>query len=130
MTLAVADPSLRLGMTMVCLYEDREDIGLTEDEQLLAVDRDFRAAVLPVQHLVADLDVHRNALVLLEAARSHGNDLALLRLLLRRVGDVQASAHLFGLLEGPNDDAVGQWVDLDSGLGGHTVSSSFLWLRL
>src|SRR4051812_37545644 len=104
--------------------DDREDVALAEDQELLALDRDFGAAVLPVLHLVANLDVHRNALVLLESAGSDGDDLALLRLLLRCVGDIQPTAHLFALLERSNDDAVGQWADLRTGLGGHTVCFS------
>src|SRR4029078_7330589 len=87
-------------------------------------------AVLPVQHLVADLHIHRDALVLLEPARAHGNDLALLRLLLRGIGDIQTAAHLLRLLERTDNDAVRQRVDLHTGLGGHTVCSSLLWLRL
>src|SRR4051812_31509550 len=104
--------------------DDREDVALAEDQELLALDRDFGSAVLPVQHLVADFDVHRNTLVLLESARSDGNDLTLLGLLFRRVRDIQPTAHLLALLERTNDDAVGQRADLRTGLGGHTVCFS------
>src|SRR3954467_3338594 len=43
------------------LVQNREDVGFTQDQQLLAIDRDFSAAVFPVQHLVTDLHVHRDA---------------------------------------------------------------------
>src|SRR3954467_4417185 len=110
------------------LAQNREDVGLTEDEQLLTINRDFGAAILPVKDLVADLHVHRHALVLLEPTRSNGDDLTLLRLFLRRVGDIHSAAHRFGFFQRPNDNAIGQWADLHTGLGGHTVCASCLWL--
>jgi hypothetical protein len=45
--------------------------------------------------------------------------LTLLRLLLRRVGDVQPAAHLLGLLERADDDPIGQRLHGDGVLGGH-----------
>jgi len=53
---------------------------------------DLRAAVLAVQHHVADLHVHRHALGtgVVKAARAHRQDLALLGLLLGGVRDHQA----------------------------------------
>src|SRR5665647_2265189 len=77
---------------------NREDVRLAQNEVLLGVDGDFGAAVLPVQHLVADLHAHRDELAVLVAARTNGDDLTLHRLLLRRVRDVQAAAHLLGFL--------------------------------
>src|SRR5689334_711326 len=88
--------------------EYAEYIGFAKNEQLLTIDGDLGAAVLSVEHLVADLDVHRDALVLLEAARADGDDLALLRLFFRGIGDIEPAAHLLRVVECPDDDAIGE----------------------
>ena len=100
---------------------DGENVALAQDEKRLAVDDDLGAAVLSVQDLVADLDVHRHALAFVEPARADGEDLALLRLLLGGVGDEQSTAGLLCFFERPHHDAIGERADLDSGgvLGGH-----------
>ena len=75
--------------------------------QLLVLELELGAGVLGVEDLVADLDVHRLALaVVVEAAGAGGEDRALLRLLLGRVG--QDDAALGHLLAGGglDDDAV------------------------
>src|SRR5690349_23219239 len=59
------------------LLDDREDVARREDEVLLAVVLHLGAAVLAVQHDIAGLDVERQALAVLEAARTHGQDDAL-----------------------------------------------------
>src|SRR5436309_11969377 len=84
-----------------------EHVGFAEDEQLLTIDGDFGAAVLSVEDLVSGFDLHRNALVLLEAPRPNGDDLALLRLFFRGIRDIQPAAHLLPLFRGPDDDAIG-----------------------
>src|SRR5260221_261697 len=83
---------------------------------VFVVDLDLSAAVFPVQHAVAHLDLERHALALLEAPRSHGDDLALLRLLLRRIRDVQPAPHRLRVLEWTNRDAIGERVHLHLGL--------------
>src|SRR5687768_13559928 len=106
--------------------DDGEDVALAENQELLAVDRDFGAAVLPVKDLVADLEVHRDSLALLEAAGADGDDLALLRLLLRGVRDIETTAHLLGLFQCLDDDAISQRADLrrSGALCGHRVHPS------
>src|SRR5690606_16699524 len=66
------------------LLDDREQVASGEHQVLLTVVLDLGAAVLAVEDDVALLDVQRDALVALvvPAARAHGQDLALLRLLL------------------------------------------------
>src|SRR3954468_10833382 len=60
-----------------------QDVGLAQDEQLLAVHLDLCTAVLRVEDLVALGHVERHALtVVVELAVTDGEDLALLRLLL------------------------------------------------
>jgi hypothetical protein len=77
---------------------------------------DFGAAVLPVENLVADLELHRNAHVLLVAAGADGDDLALLRLFLGGVGNEETAAHLLSVLERPHNYAIGEGSDLGAGL--------------
>src|SRR5690606_8896920 len=67
-----------------CLLRgDRVYVAVREDEVLLVVVLDLGAAVLAVEHDVADLDVDRHALALVvDAAGADGDDGALLGLLL------------------------------------------------
>src|SRR5436305_157571 len=70
-----------------CALDDAEDFVLAHDQVLLAVNLYLRAAVLAEEHAVAGLNVQGDALaVVLALAVADGYDLALLRLLLRRVG--------------------------------------------
>src|SRR5690242_10949127 len=93
--------------------QDGEDVGLAEDEKRLAVYDDFGAAVFPKEDSVADLDVHRDALAVVEAARADGEDLALLRLLLGGVRDEQSPTGQSCFFERPHQDAIGERTDLD-----------------
>src|SRR5438094_2711452 len=67
--------------------DDAEDVLLTEDQVLLAVELDLAAGVLAEQHTIAFLDVGRQHLPVFAPARAHGHPEALLGLLLGRVGD-------------------------------------------
>src|SRR3954468_1661349 len=63
--------------------DDRQDVLLADDEHVVAVELEFGAGVLGVEHLVPDLDVHRLACAVLEdLPGSGGEDRALLGLLL------------------------------------------------
>src|SRR5262249_18527636 len=101
---------------------DREHIRLAENEQLLAIHGHFRAAVLPVQHLVADFHFHRHPLPFVEPARTHRDDLTLLRLLLGGGRDVETTPHLLRLFQRLHDDPVSQRADFRAHgtLRGHT----------
>ena len=56
--------------------DDREDVLLADDEEVLVVDLELGPGVLRVEDLVALLDVHRLALAVVEdAARADGEDL-------------------------------------------------------
>src|ERR1043165_8587945 len=95
--------------------DDAEAFVLAHDEILLAVKLDLRAAVLAEEHAVACLHVERDALaVLLALAVADGDHLALLRLLLRRVGDDDAAAHLLAFLDALQDHSVVQGFDVRS----------------
>src|SRR5439155_5589501 len=70
------------------LLENGEDVFLAHDEVLLVVQLDLRAGVLPEQDLVAGLHLEGDLLaVVTDLAVPDGDHLALLRLLLRRVGN-------------------------------------------
>src|ERR1044072_9254886 len=95
--------------------DDAEDFVLAHDEVLLAVELDLGAAVLAEEHAVALLHVEPDAgAVVLALALADGDDLALLRLLLRRVRDDDPAAHLLALFDALDDHAVVQWFDVGS----------------
>src|SRR5215472_3064637 len=88
--------------------DDAEDVFLTQDEVLLAVDLDLGPRVLAEQDTVARLHIEGDDLaVLVHLPLAHGDDLALLGLLLRGVGDDDAAGALL-LLEPLDDQPVGQ----------------------
>src|SRR5215468_3993807 len=81
----------RRGGAFRSLLDDCEDVAGGEYEVLLTGVLDLGAAVLGVDHGVADLDVDRHPVTLVvETAGAHSEDGALLRLLLGGVRDHQA----------------------------------------
>src|SRR6266540_684932 len=88
------------------LVDDGQNVASREDQVLLPLDLYLGPAVLRVDDAVADLDVDRHPLPLLETARTHRHDLALLRLLLGRIGDHDAGDRRLLLLLGLDDDPV------------------------
>src|SRR4051794_33264650 len=95
----------------------REHVGLAQDEQVLALDLDLRAAVLGVEDLVALAHVERDALVgaVVPAAVTDGQDLALLGLLLRGVGEHETGRGGLLLLDRLDDQAVAERLELHVG---------------
>src|SRR5205814_8643421 len=103
---AASRPPSVFNVTVLLLHL-REHVARGENEILLAVDLDLGAAVLGVDDLVADCDVHGDALALFEPPGAHGNDLTLLRLLLGGVRDDDpARCLLLCFFERPDDDPV------------------------
>src|SRR5215813_13120145 len=94
--------------------DDAEDVFLTQDEVLLAIDLDLGPRILPEQDAVARLHVERNDLALVvELPPPHGDHLALLGLLLGGVRDDDATgALLLLILEPLYDQPVGQGANL------------------
>src|SRR4051794_10136534 len=95
--------------------DDGEDVAGGEDEELLAAVLDLGAAVLAVEDRVADLDVERDPLLALvvEAAGTDRDDLALLGLLLRGVRDDQTGGRRLLCVERLDDDPVLEGLDGD-----------------
>src|SRR5690349_13784784 len=96
-------------MTLSSLREDREDVFLTEQDELFAVDLDLGARVLAEEDLVPLLHVERQRLAVLERlARPDGHDDALEGLLLGGVRDDDPALGLLLFLSAPDDEAIGQ----------------------
>src|SRR6266404_3636669 len=89
------------------LDQHPHDVALFHDEVLNAIDFDLGARPFAEQDAVADLDVDRDELAaLVAAARSNGDDLALLRLLLGGVGNDDATSGLRLGIDSLDDNAV------------------------
>src|ERR671919_1627635 len=90
------------------LLHDRKYVTGREDEHVLAFDGDLGAAVLAVEDGVAHAHTDGDDLAgLLGAlARAHGQDLALLRLLLGCIGNDQSAGGRLPALTGLYDDAI------------------------
>jgi hypothetical protein len=83
------------------------------------------AAVLAVEHHVANLDVHGHTLGtgVVEPTRAHREDLALLGLLLRGIGDDQSRCGRLLGFERADHDAVFQRLENNLGGGRHDLTS-------
>src|SRR6266705_1553443 len=112
---------------MICslLLDDGEHVTGGEHEVLLAAVLDFGAAVLAVQHDVADLHVHRDALgaCIVEPARTHRDDFALLGLLLGGVRNDQAGRGRLLGFERADHDPVFERLENNLGGGRHDLTS-------
>src|SRR4051794_35728010 len=91
---------------------DREDVARGKDEVLLAGVLDLGAAVLAVDDLVTDSDVERDTVaVVVDAAGTDRQDLALLGLLLGGVRDDETGGRGLLGLHGLDDNAVFERLD-------------------
>src|SRR5947208_5566284 len=89
------------------LFENAHDVAFLHDQEIDAVDLDLGARPLAEQHALADLEVDRDQLAgLIAAARPHGDDLALARLLLGGVGNDDAAGRLRLGIDALDDDAI------------------------
>src|SRR4051794_34316583 len=107
--------------------DDRENVAGREDQVVLAAELDLGATVLGVDDLVADGDIERDAVaVVVDAAGAHGDDLALLRLLLGGVGDDQTGSSGLLSLDLLDDDAILERLDGDRHVDPFPVKNSVL----
>src|SRR5215210_1780383 len=102
--------------------DDREDVLLADDQEILVIELELGARVLPVEDLLPDLDVHRGPLALgVEGAGADREDLALLGLLLGGVRQHDAAlGHLLARRR-LDDDAVAEGLELGLRGGGQRV---------
>src|SRR2546423_8488586 len=94
--------------------DETEDVFLTQDEKLLVVELEFGPGVLLEQNAVTLFEVHRDALAGVGVAVTGADceDAALLGLLLRGVRQNDAALGDFLTLEGLDDDARTEWLEL------------------
>jgi hypothetical protein len=99
-----------------CLGDDlREHVRLAQDQNVVGTELDLGPAVLRVDDLVALGDLHGHDLALVVArARADREDAAALRLLLRRIGQDDPARRRLLLLEGLDDQAVAQRLQIHS----------------
>src|SRR3984885_12508550 len=90
-----------------CAFNHAHDVGLLHDQELLAIDLDFRARPLAEQDAVAGFEFDgRDLAALIAPTGSDRDDLTLLRLFLDGVGDDDAALGLGVSLDAADDDAV------------------------
>src|SRR4051812_44280258 len=115
------EPGVRRTTRRMRSGNDGQHVAGRQDEVLVAAVLHLGAAVLAVDDLVAHRDVERDAVaVVVDATGTDRLDLALLGLLLGRVGDDQAGSRGLLRLERLDDDAVLERLDVDR----HVVSTS------
>src|SRR5712691_3002164 len=69
-------------LLFLLLLDNGENIGFSEDQDFLAIQFDFGASILGIQHLVTLLDIHRDQFaIFVTATCAHRDNRALLRLL-------------------------------------------------
>src|SRR5262249_248913 len=91
------------------LLQNRVDLILVENREVLAVDRDLVTAILGKEHPVARLDAQLVPASIVENAPVAGrDDLAFLGLLLGAVGEVETAGGLAFGFENLNDDLVAE----------------------
>src|SRR5262245_53865604 len=104
-----ASRSKRISLAAIVglLLQHREDILLADDQVLLALHPDLGARVLAEENAVTLAHVQGTQLaVIAELALADGDDPALLRLLLGRVGDDDTSLRLLLLLDALHEQAI------------------------
>src|SRR6202035_1496482 len=107
------------------LVDDGEYVARGEHEIIHVRVLHLGAAVLAVQHHIADLDVDRHSLGsrVVEATRAHGQDFALLGLLLGRVRDHKSGRRGLLRLERADHNPVFERLDYYFGGGRHDLTS-------
>src|SRR3989449_9437646 len=101
------------GIARPSLLENGEDVFLAHDQIFLVIELHLGAGILPEEDLVPGLDVQRDLLALVgDLAVAHGDDLALLGLFLRRVGNDDPALFDFLLLEPRHQKAIVQRTNL------------------
>src|SRR5580692_11214085 len=94
--------------------DDAHNVGLLHDQEILALELDFGSGPLAEQHAVAGLEVDGDQLAALVAAtRPHGDDFALLRLLLGAVRNDDAALRLFLCLDALDDHTIVQGTEFE-----------------
>src|SRR6476646_1317277 len=89
------------------IHDLRENVTLPQDLDVVAADFDVGAAVLAVDHLIADVHRELAALAAIEQlARANGQYLATLRLFFGRIRQNDSARGTLFSLDGLNNDAI------------------------
>src|ERR1700759_2616245 len=95
------------------MLDDAEKVALLHDEEVLAVDLHFGPRPFAEQDTVTGLHIERDQLALLiPRSGTRGDNLALLRLLLRGVGNNDAAGGLFLGINAAHEHTVVQWAEM------------------
>src|SRR6185436_19679019 len=95
--------------------DDPEDVAFLHDDQVFTVDLHLGARPFAEQDSVTGLDVERGNLAFIRlGASADGDDVALLRLFLDRVGNDYAAGGLLIRLDPTDQHAVMQWTKCHS----------------
>src|SRR5688572_23686695 len=104
---ARARSSNRISLAAMLLAHDPEDFVLAQNEVLDTFELDLVAGVLAEQHAVTSLDLERVQLAVVQnLAGPHGDHLTLHRLLLRGVGDDDATLGLLLFFDAANEEPI------------------------
>src|SRR2546425_5924404 len=105
-----------------------DDVRFLDEDDFFTLEFHLGATVLPVHHAVPDLQLHRDQRILLTTSGTYCDHLALDRLFLGRVGDVETALHRLRLLHRPNGHPIRKREDLQlclrSRCGCHGAQSS------
>src|SRR5690348_12103763 len=108
-------------------FDNRQNVGLAQDQQVLAVELELGAAILGEEHAVALFDFERDAVALVaHLALAGGDDGAFLGLLFGRIGDHNAALGDFLTLGGAYHDAVAYRANLACHAAVPPVSSGYV----
>ena len=100
---------------MRAYFDDSEDVGLVDDEEIFAVDLDVGAAVLGDEDRVADCDGELDGVaIVVFSAGAERDDFRLLWLLFSGIGNNDAPGGLFFLIDALHEDALTEWLDFIS----------------
>src|SRR5215213_4779907 len=98
--------------------DDRQDVLLGQDQQILVVELELSAGILGEEHFIAGRDIHRDAIaVLVATAVTDRDDRATLRLFLDRVRDDDPRFGRFLAVRRTHHHAVPKWAQLRRDLG-------------
>src|SRR6266851_8828417 len=105
-----------------------DDVRFLDEDDLFTLELHLRATVLPVHHPVPDLQLHWDQRILFPTSGTYCDHLALDRLFLGRVGDVETALHGLRLLHRPDGHPIRKREDLQlclrSRCGCHGAQSS------
>src|SRR5262249_23001990 len=100
-------PSPLRALARCSLFDHAHDVALLRDDEVLAINLDFRSGPLSEQNPIADFDIERLYLAIIAPdARPSGDDFPFHRFFLGGIGDDDAAYGLLLLLDAADEDAI------------------------